>query len=177
MKRPTPIKIMFLCCCMSALLGCRSTQMNEDIFAKKNIIAVMNRVNSYTYSHPYKETDLDWIRATYYTGVMALYETTKDPEILAQAMRWAQKHNFSKGPGSDPACAMTCGQTYLQLYFLKKDPKMFAKMRTFVDGQIENADAPARKVWDYCDSLYVGPPTMAMLATATGQQKYYDYMN
>lgn len=177
MNKAAPVTIMFFCCCMSALVGCRSAEMSKDIFAKKNIIAVMNSVNSYTLSHPYKENDLDWIRSTYYTGVMALYETTKDPEVLAQAMRWAQKHNWAKGPGSDPACAMTCGQTYLQLHFLKKDPKMFAKMRTFVDGQIEKADAPARKVWNYCDSLYVGPPTLAMLATATGQQKYYDYMN
>jgi rhamnogalacturonyl hydrolase YesR len=179
MKRPKFILTMvFLLNFVVVLgLGCQSTKITENKFSKENIIDVMNRVNDYTYANPYKESDRDWIRSTYYTGVMALYETTKDPNVLNQAMRWAQKHNWAEGPGTDPACKMTCGQTYLKLYFLKNDPKMFAKIRTFVDGQIENAERPARKVWDYCDSLYVGPPTMAMLGRATGRQKYYKYLN
>ncbi|MHC4395786.1 MAG: glycoside hydrolase family 88/105 protein [Planctomycetota bacterium] len=169
---------MFFCFLAAfSTFGCRSPEMTEKIYSKENIITVMNKVNDYTFAHPYKENDRDWIRSTYYTGVMALYETTQDPNILYQAMRWAQKHDWAEGPGTDPACKMTCGQTYLKLYLLKNDPKMFTKIRVFADSQIKNADAPARKVWDYCDSLYVGPPTLAMLGRATGRQKYYKYLN
>mmetsp|Transcript_29176 Transcript_29176/g.64323 ORF Transcript_29176/g.64323 Transcript_29176/m.64323 type:complete len:81 (-) Transcript_29176:60-302(-) len=37
------------------------------------------------------------------------------------------------------------------------------------------AESPT-KSWYYCDTLYVGPPTIAMLGKATGEQKYYDYL-
>jgi len=160
----------------SLVFGAENARKKEDALSRESIIAVMNKVNDYTFAHPYKKDDRNWIRATYYTGVMALYETTGNSKILDQAMGWAEKHNWAEGTEPHPANCMTCGQTYLQLYFLKNDPKMLAKMQAYVDRRIDKAEPP-RKTWYYCDSLYVGPPTLAMLGKATGQQKYYDYLN
>jgi len=148
----------------------------KEALKKKDIMALMRRVYGYQIAHPGTRTDNGWIRGTFYTGVMALYETTHDPAVLAQAMKWARKHEWAEGESTAPANQMTCGQTYLQLYFLKHNPAMIAKIRAFMDRRIA-ANEPGRKVWFYCDSLYVAPPALAMMAKATGQRKYLGYLH
>ncbi|MHC4405559.1 MAG: glycoside hydrolase family 88 protein [Planctomycetota bacterium] len=151
----------------------------NEIFTREKIVEVMRRVRDYQLAHPWKETDRNWIRATYYTGVMGLYRTTGDREILDQAVRWAEKHDWAEGDERERANKKTCGQTYLELYFIKPDPERIAKIRAYVDSRIERVRAgePPTKGWYYCDTLYVGPPTLAMLAKATGDQEYNDYLN
>ena len=129
--------------------------------------------------YPWKATDRNWIRATYYTGVMALYRTTGDHEILDQAVRWCEKHDWAEGDEKERANKKTCGQTYLELFFLKPDPVRIAKIKRYVDSRIDKIreGEPPTKGWYYCDTLYVGPPTIAMLGKATGDPKYFDYLN
>ncbi len=150
-----------------------------EIFAREQIVDVMRRVHDYQLAHPWKPTDRNWIRATYYTGVMGLYRATGDRQILDQAVRWAEKHGWAEGDERERANKKTCGQTYLELYFIEPDPKRIAKTRAYVDSRIESirAGEPPTKGWYYCDTLYVGPPTIAMLGKATGDPKYYDYLN
>lgn len=148
----------------------------DEALLKRNIVSIMKKVNDYTYKHPYIADDRNWIRATYYTGVMALYKTTGDEAVLRQAMTWARKHQWE--PGTEPFAAncKTCGQTYLELYMIKKDPAMIAKIRAYVDRRMALSEPPC-EAWFYCDTLYVGPPTIAMLGHVTGEQKYYDYLH
>ncbi|UCD28162.1 MAG: glycoside hydrolase family 88 protein [Planctomycetota bacterium] len=156
--------------------------IDSDIFSPEKIIAIMKKVNNYTFSHPYQEHDRNWIRATYYTGVMALYKTSQDPKVLEQAMRWSTKHNWLEGGKDSPPNKLTCGQTYLELYFIKQDPSMIAPLGAWVDsGKVGSPSST--KLWykergrRYADSLYVAPPTLAMLGKATGRNRYYEYMN
>ncbi len=156
-----------------------SPQQVDDRLTRQKIVEVMRKVHAYQAAHPYKKHDRNWIRATYYTGVMALYRTTSDPEILEQAVRWAEKHRWAEGNERERANKKTCGQTYLELYFLRRDPRRIARMRAYVDSRMKlvGAGEPPIKGWYYCDTLYVGPPTIAMLGKATGETKYYDYLN
>jgi len=150
-----------------------------DVYTKNGIVRRMWAVRDYQLAHPWKETDRNWIRATYYTGVMGLYRTTGDPEILRQALAWAEKHEWAEGDERERANKKTCGQTYLELYFLDPDPKKIEKIKAYVDSRIEtiHGGEPPTKGWYYCDTLYVGPPTLAMLGKATGDPKYFDYLN
>ncbi|MBW7995720.1 MAG: glycoside hydrolase family 105 protein [Candidatus Glassbacteria bacterium] len=149
---------------------------NSGVFSRDSIVSLMYRANAYAMAHPWQPDDHNWIRATWYTGVMALHRTTGDPAILRQAMDWAAKHGWREGDEYDVANRKTCGQTYLELYFLKRDPEMIAHIRAFVDGRMALNESP-RKRWYYCDCLYVGPPAIAMLGRATGERKYYDYLH
>jgi rhamnogalacturonyl hydrolase YesR len=110
---------------------------------------------------------------------MGLYRTTRDPEILDQARRWARKHRWAEGNERERANKKTCGQTYLELHFIEPEASDISKIRAYVDSRIEAfaAGRRPRDDWYYCDTLYVGPPTIAMLGKATGKQKYYDYLN
>lgn len=171
--------VLVLCVSAESSRGAIYYVSTDDIFSNQKVVEVMRKVHAYQLTHPWKEHDRNWIRATYYTGVMALYETTRDPKILDQAVRWAEKHQWAEGNEREAANKKTCGQTYLQLYFLERDPARIAKIRAYVDRRIEEIEngEPPRKGWYYCDTLYVGPPTIAMLGKATGEQKYYDYLN
>jgi len=159
--------------------GVSAEPTSEKVYTKESVLGVMRRVRGYQLAHPWKKTDRNWIRATYYTGLMGLYRATKDPEVLAQAVHWAQKHKWAEGNESERANRKTCGQTYLELYFLDPEPERIAKIRAYVDSRIAKIRAGEKptKAWYYCDTLYVGPPTLAMLGTATGERKYYDYLN
>ncbi|MDR1142462.1 MAG: hypothetical protein LBL62_12280, partial [Planctomycetaceae bacterium] len=42
-----------------------------DIFDKQYIKNIMDKVNQYQLTHPHQKFDDNWIRGTYYTGVMA----------------------------------------------------------------------------------------------------------
>jgi len=167
--------------CLLTLLAAAQSQGSDvdDVFSKEKIVALMRQVNDYQQANPWKETDRNWIRATYYTGVMGLYRATGDPKILEQAIRWCDKHAWAEGNERERANKKTCGQTYLELYFIDPQPERIEKIRAYVDSRmklIEAGELPT-KGWYYCDTLYVGPPTIAMLGRATGDPKYYDYLN
>ena len=134
----------------------------DDIFAKDNIVKIMNRVNGYQLKHPWKKEDRNWIRATYYTGVMAFYRATGDDKLLAQAMQWADKHQWQPGTEHAGSNALTCGQTWLELYAIKKGPKMIEPLLKWIDSGRPNTPT-GNKVWylegglRYADSPCVGP--------------------
>ena len=178
--------IVITCAVMAGLGNCASGA-EKDIFSTKALTELLERVNRYTFTHPYKHkktgyNDRTWIRATYYTGVMACYEAVKDPKYMQQALDWSNKHEWKEGTDWSLANKLTCGQTYLHLYFLNKDPSMIAPLEKWVNsGEPGTPTSPniwyleAGRMW--ADSLYTVPPTLAMLAKATENKQYLEYMH
>jgi rhamnogalacturonyl hydrolase YesR len=164
------------------LCGAVLEPVGDNVSSRRKTISIMNRVNLYQLQHPWKESDRNWIRATYYTGVMAFYHATKDARLLEQAVGWAQRHKWQPGNERAGSNILTCGQTYLQIYFLKKDPAMIEPLIEWVNCGKPNAPS-GQPVWyleagrRYADSLYVGPPALAMLSRTTGDEKYLKYMH
>lgn len=56
----------------------------DDIYSKSYIEEIIQKVNSYQLANPWKETDDNWIRGTWYTGVMAVYHATGNEKYLQQ---------------------------------------------------------------------------------------------
>ena len=154
-------------------------------FGKPEITAIMQKVNRFQQEHPWRETDRNWIRATYYTGVMGAYHATKDPAYLEQARKWGEKHQWKVGTEKSGYNQLFCAMTWAELHLLDSDPK---KIQPTIDWL--NTDAPTSPggpkdwyghagPWDnllYADSLY-GAPVFAMLHKATGDQRYLDIMH
>ena len=172
------ISIIVVSFCTTLFVSQTSAVASE----KDAIVAVMNRANDYQAKRQAKSSDRSWIRGTYYTGVMAFYKATGDLKLLDQAMRWAESHKWQVGSEQSGGNRLTCTQTYVELYLEKKDRSMIEPLIKWLDSGATNSPTGA-KVWyleggvRYADSLYVGPPALAMLSKATGDKKYIDFMN
>ncbi len=153
-----------------------------DPFSRATIATLMKRANQWQLGHQRPEVGpRDWIRATWYTGVMAAYRATVDRAYLDQATSWAEAQGWRPGTEKAGANILTSSQTYLELYFLHPDRSRIQPTIDWLDSGRPNTPSGAR-VWyldgvRYADSLYVGAPALAMLAKATGNRKYLDWMN
>jgi unsaturated rhamnogalacturonyl hydrolase len=148
---------------------------------RDEIVAVMKRAADYQLAEQAKgKFSNGWIRAACYTGVMALYDATKDTKYLDAATAWSEEANWSPRatPKNDLRFAdnQACGQVYAELYFLKPDEQKIAATRKMFDAQIA-APKPGRDEWWWCDSLFMAPPALVRMTKATGDAKYTDFMN
>jgi len=160
----------------------------QDIFTKEFIKSLMDRVNLYQYTHPWTKVDDNWIRGTYYTGVMACYQATKDNAYLSQCDAWGETHHWGITPlkpddwGSG-ANILTCSQTWLESYMAH--PAKF-KLKPTVEylhnGEHKNPTTRPLSYYHegglrYVDALFVCPPVFAMLNKITRDPKYLEWMD
>jgi unsaturated rhamnogalacturonyl hydrolase len=130
-----------------------------------------------------------WDVGSFFTGLMALYNTSKDTAYLNFAKRWATNFNWNsidrasyneingKGSHADHQC---CFQTYCEIYLL--DPQ------SSNNSMITNAGADFVAVFDqiklsptlnwwWCDALYMAPPAIARYCKASNQNRFLDSLN
>ena len=84
--------VLTLVCILAAEICTAAGVAKIDVFSTDRITAIMHKVNNYQLKHPWRFSDRNWIRATWYTGVMAFHEATGEEKLLAQAVAWAKKH-------------------------------------------------------------------------------------
>ena len=171
------LSALVVLCILGAVSGCAADSAKIDVFSAEQITAIMHKANNYQVAHPWRPSDRNWIRATWYTGVMAFYETTGDPKLLAQATAWAKKHKWAVGTEPHPANRLTCVQTYLQICALTGDKSAIEPAKKYMDSRLTLTEPAYKRGWGYIDTLYVGPPAFAMMSRATGDKKYNAYMN
>ena len=149
-------------------------------FTADEVIEVMRRAADYQLAEQADtKPTVGWIRAAFYTGVMALYDTTKDEKYLDAAIRWSEAGNWAPAPRRRTwrhADDVAAGQTYLEIYEIKKDPKMIGPIRQRYD-RLMNDPLRGREDWWWCDALFMSPPTLARLAKVTGENKYLVYLD
>ena len=160
----------------------------QNIYSKDFIESIIKKVNDYQLANPWKETDDNWIRGTYYTGVMACYQATGKQELLEQCNTWGEKLNWQiptlkpdqKASGVN---LLTCGQTWLESYMVQKRRyKINPIINHLENPEIRNpVSNPLYWYFEsgrrYVDGLFTGPPALAMLYKITGEQKYLDWMD
>ena len=157
---------------------------------KREILTLLERANSWQLAHPVmKPDDRNWERATWYTGVMAAWKSTGNPAFLDQALDWGRRHEWQVGTEPDGANRLFCVETWTELYLVKKERAMIAPAIQWLatPDPLSPAGAPQWYLdhydrgdktpgFVYVDSLY-GAAALAMLAQATGDDKYLDIMN
>lgn len=160
----------------------------ENIYLKSFIISICNKVNDYQYSHPWRESDDNWIRGTYYTGVMAIYQATGDKKFLEQCDYLGKDQNWqipSLEPNSSGSGVnlLTFAQTWLESYMVNKnDSKITFIIDHLEDSAIKNpVSNPLEWYYEngrrYVDGLFTGPPALAMLYSITKDKKYLNWMD
>jgi unsaturated rhamnogalacturonyl hydrolase len=169
----------------------------EAIPQKQEVLAIVRNVNSYQLAHPVigeweathpgvSPMHWPWPRATYYTGVMGVWKATHDRSFLEQAAKWGRESQWGVGEEQLGANRLFPMQTWLEVYFVKKDHAMIEPSIKWLATPDPLTPAGAKRWYldargepppvTYADSLY-GAAALAMIAKATGDKKYLDIMN
>ncbi|MBO9153470.1 GH92 family glycosyl hydrolase [Chitinophaga sp. GCM10012297] len=124
-----------------------------------------------------------WVNATGLTGLLALADISKSKKYIRYVRTTSEAMNWQPGPQRFFADDYCIGQVYAQLYAIYKKPEMIAPWRALADSilnkpnneSLEWKDGSIRhREWSWCDALYMGPPALSYLASATGNPAYLD---
>ena len=160
---------------------------NEIVTAMKGVCDwQLNNITKTEYkdsdSIKHKFRDSNWIRGTFLTGIMALYNTTHDSNYLKAATDLCLRNNWKLGPSFQFADDLCIGQTYIELYKLKKDTNMISDVKFRLNSILET---PKRGPivgwkysdnWNWCDALYMAPPVFSHYYGITKNVAYLDTM-
>ena len=85
-------------------LCCLYTKANaqQDVLSTSFIKSIADKVNQYQLANPWTERDDNWIRGTYYSGVMAMYMATKDEANTTRARANLLRAYFTQNLYKDP---------------------------------------------------------------------------
>ena len=152
----------------------------------QNTLDIMQRVADWQLANPSGHKPTDWTQAAGYAGFMALAGISGDPKYRDAMVSMADANGWQLGPRRYHADDQCVGQTYAELYFLYRDPKMIASMREKFDELMAHPSAvtsldftqpdhQATELWSWCDSLFMAPPAWMRLYAATDDPRYLDY--
>ncbi|WP_077923243.1 glycoside hydrolase family 88 protein [Spirosoma sp. 209] len=116
-----------------------------------------------------------WTRAVYYEGLMALHALDPQPRYLDYALDWGQKHRWGLRSGvttrnADDQC---CGQTYIDLYQLDRQPERIRAIKTSIDAMMQSQTVSD---WTWIDALQMAMPVFAKLGVLEKNPAYFEAM-
>jgi unsaturated rhamnogalacturonyl hydrolase len=155
--------------------------------APKPVLEIMQRVADWQLANPSQHKPTDWTCGAGDAGFMALAGISGDAKYRDAMLAMSETNCWQLGPKKFHADDHAVGQTYCELYFLYRDPKMIAPMRERFDSilaepsKVESLafDQPkhmAGENWSWCDSLFMAPPAWLRLYRATGDERYLNFM-
>jgi unsaturated rhamnogalacturonyl hydrolase len=147
----------------------------------------MQRVADWQLAHldDNKRAPTDWVAGAGDAGLMALVGISGDAKYRDAALSIAGKNNWQLGSRKYMADDQCVGQLYAELYLLYRDPKMIAPMREHLDSilaepsKLTSLDfsqpGHGQENWNWCDSLFMAPPTWLRLYAATDDERYLNF--
>jgi len=170
--------------CAQSLADTLTTKLSSDI-KPLPVLAAMQRVADWQLAHPSAHKPVEWTQGAGDAGFMALAGISGDVKYRDAMLAIAETNDWKPGPRKYHADDQCVGQTYAELYFLQRDPKMLAPLREHLDAilaappEITNLDfsqpGHGQELWSWCDSLFMGPPTWVRLSAATDDRRYLDF--
>ncbi len=179
--------------CHFALAGQVNTA--QQLLARPDSVKeIMLRVAAFQERDFGDELRTDWKAGTYYSGLYAAYQATGDEDFRRQALAWCENADWKLSKNHFFADDICAAQTFLDVYLDEKDPAMIADtvaalepyftQKTIVGEKVHHAvhrdkslPFTGRNVWWWCDSLYMAPPVLTRLYSATGDQRYLDLLH
>lgn len=144
---------------------------------KQQVAQAMRKVADWQLRRVQGNYTQDWTMAALYAGFMAVPPAVHGSAYQDAMQSMGNHFDWKLGPRPDHADDHAIGQTYLQLYEKRQDPKMLAPTRESMDALVARTDDPKKLLWWWCDALFMGPPVLTDLSKITGDKKYLDYMN
>ncbi|PPL01675.1 DUF1961 family protein [Parapedobacter indicus] len=157
----------------------------QDGWQKDNIRNLMNKTAQWQMQQPAKYPKLDWHEGTWYAGLMALYDTTRDSIYDDYLCNIASSHHWQGMSDVYDADRLMVVQTYLDLFRHQPDSQRIQHSKWMLDAHlarrpkadVQFTDNPYRREWwSWCDALFMAPPAFAKYYRLTGDEKYLDYL-
>jgi rhamnogalacturonyl hydrolase YesR len=150
-----------------------------------DVLALMEKAADWQLTNPSKYSPTGWENAPFYIGALALAEISGQTKYHDAILAQCEANAWKPGPrvyNADDHCVL---QACLSLYQKHRDPKMLAPARARLDAILEKPspstldwDSPrATDRWSWCDALFMGPASWLMLAQATEDARYVEFMN
>jgi rhamnogalacturonyl hydrolase YesR len=116
-----------------------------------------------------------WTRAVYYEGLMALYSIDPDNRYYYYAVDWATKHNWNLRDGTKTRNGdnQACGQTYIDLYLLDKQPERIDSIKESIDKMIRSSKIDD---WNWIDAIQMAMPVFTKLGVLYKDTTYFHRM-
>jgi rhamnogalacturonyl hydrolase YesR len=157
----------------------------QKLPSKKKILAPMQLANKYfmnKWPDPGKSIITNrerpsniWTRAVYYEGLMALYTIDKNQTYYDYAVDWGAKHKWGlrSGVNTRNADDQCCGQTYIDLYLIDKQPERIKDIKTSIDNMVQSEK---KDDWNWIDALQMAMPVFVKLGNLYNDTSYYRKM-
>jgi len=147
----------------------------------KAVAKAMRKVADWQLERSQPYFDRIWTWSVLYSGFMAASDSLGDPKYRDAMMAMAQKFDWKLRSHLPNADDQSVGQTYLELYLLKKDPTMIKptqeELEDILAAPRETAIPGKEIAWWWCDALFMAPPVWSRMYAATGDRKYIDYLD
>ena len=167
------------------LIICNAQKAKKDsLFNAQVVLNLMHKVADWQLSawdtSTWRRAQYDWTHAAGYAGVMELAKISPNDKYVKFLIKTGNDLNWNTGRRRFHADDYCIAQTYCNLYLINKDEKMIAAFRQLADSivaqphteSLEWKNSIAQREWAWCDALFMGPPPLSYLTTATGDQKY-----
>lgn len=168
-----------------SLLWGVNAQAQTSLVPKKTTLAAMTKANKY-FMAKWPDTGKDivlnktwpsniWTRGVYYEGLMALYSIDPQESYYDYAVQWGESHNWNLRHGITTRNAddQDCGQTYIDLYLIDKQPARIANIKASIDSMLAT---PKIDDWHWIDAIQMAMPVMARLGKIYKDTAYYHRM-
>lgn len=149
------------------------------------VLRVMTAAADWQLAHPPQHPPHDWTVAAFYTGMMALAELAESSKYYEAMKAMGDRNQWRPGlkPGLADDHAVIA--TYAKIYQREKDKKILEPSLALFDFLVTLpfsepltwGNGIEAREWAWCDALFMSPPALAAVSTATGDPKYLDLAN
>ncbi|WP_162419777.1 DUF2264 domain-containing protein [Microvirga brassicacearum] len=154
--------------------------------------ATIKRVGDWQLAHPVEYGTLHWAVAPFLDGLIDVSLVTGDAKYLAAVVRAGTREGWRPGPNTYHADDLSAGHPWLRIYLM--DPRRIERLEPFkrrVDEILANPitenflfsqdpqtpGVSSTDRWTWIDALYMAPPAIALLAQATGEERYLRFVD
>jgi unsaturated rhamnogalacturonyl hydrolase len=141
----------------------------------------MRKVGDWQLTRSQEYFDRIWTWSVLYSGFMAASDSLGDAKYRDAMEAMGKKFDWQLRSHLPDADDQSVGQTYLELYLLKKDPAMMKPTQVELDALLPEPHASKKPgkpvIWWWCDALFMAPPVWSRMYAATGDKKYIGYLD
>ena len=150
----------------------------------REVYKLATRAADYWLSQPPQKDPAGWENAPFYIGALELAKISPSPKYHDTILAIAQSNQWKPARRLYNADDYCITQAYVELYRKHRDPKMIEPSRAAFDEILKTpANVPldwelprALDRWSWCDALFMGPASWLMMADATGDKRYIDFV-